>query len=110
MFHLTLSEERMHLYHHLLRKTAHFVAYFALGWSMTRVTKRRKLFPKFPGVTALGAVFAALDEWHQSFVPGRGPGVGDVVLDTCGVAAGCLITLFAAWLFLRVRRRKTEGE
>ena len=105
-FRLELPMAAEGLYHHLLRKTAHFVAYFSLGWSMTRVTRSRAFFPKFPTVTVLGALFAALDEWHQSFVPGRGPGVGDVFLDTCGVAAGCIFTLLAAWLICRIRKNK----
>ena len=40
----------------------------------------------------LGAVFAVSDEFHQFFSEGRGPSVQDVLLDTCGAAAGsCFI-------------------
>ena len=41
----------------------------------------------------LGAAFAATDEFHQSFT-GRTAMVEDVVLDSCGVAAGCLVSSF----------------
>jgi len=34
---------------------------------------------------------AALDEWHQSFVPGRFAGVGDFLLDCVGIAALLLV-------------------
>ncbi len=35
-----------------------------------------------------GMVYGALDEWHQSFVPGRDPALGDVVADGLGVLVG----------------------
>jgi VanZ family protein len=33
------------------------------------------------------SAFAALDEWHQSFVPGRSASLGDLMLDTMGIGA-----------------------
>jgi VanZ family protein len=47
----------------------------------------------------LAAVFAAFDEFHQTFVPSRGPSVWDVLLDTAAAAAVQLIL----WLWLRRR-------
>ena len=35
-------------------------------------------------------LIASLDEWHQSFSPGRTGQFGDVVLDTSGAARACL--------------------
>ena len=50
-------------------------------------------------VSYLGAVgYAALDEWHQTFVPLRGGRVTDVLIDLSGV------TLIAVFLLLRRRR------
>jgi VanZ family protein len=40
------------------------------------------------------ACYAATDEFHQTFVPGRGPAVHDVLLDTLGGALG-LVVLWA---------------
>ena len=37
------------------------------------------------------AVYAASDEIHQAFVPGRGPAVTDVLLDSAGALCGILI-------------------
>ena len=34
----------------------------------------------------LGTLFAVSDEIHQSFVPGREPSVGDLLMDVAGVA------------------------
>jgi hypothetical protein len=37
------------------------------------------------------AVYAAMDEWHQSFVPGRFASVGDFLLDITGILSTILI-------------------
>lgn len=45
------------------------------------------------GLTFLGTgAYAALDEWHQSFVPGRHATVSDFVLDLVGIG-GMLVML-----------------
>jgi len=44
----------------------------------------------------VGAAYGALDEWHQSLVPGRDPSVGDWVADAVGVVLGFL--LFRSYL------------
>jgi len=45
---------------------------------------------------AIGWLYAASDEWHQSFVPGRTPALGDWIADAIGVVLG-----FGAALWLR---------
>jgi VanZ family protein len=52
-------------------------------------------------VLSLVFLYAASDEFHQRFVPTRTPLVSDVLIDTCGGAAG----LFAVWIFGRLRKR-----
>jgi len=48
---------------------------------------------RFAALTFLGAgALAALDEWHQSFVPGRDASVGDFLLDLVGIG-GMLLFL-----------------
>jgi VanZ family protein len=42
-------------------------------------------------VFLVAAGYAALDEWHQSFVPGRFASVGDFLLDITGIVATILI-------------------
>jgi len=44
------------------------------------------------------AVFAASDEFHQSFIPSRTASVKDVMIDTCGAA-------IALALCVKLRRR-----
>ncbi len=50
----------------------------------------------------IGVGYGALDEWHQSFVPGRDSSVGDWVADSAGVMLGLV-------LFSRFSRRLHEN-
>ena len=70
----------------LLRKIAHFTEFAALGASLTwrfGMLEKRK-----SNALAFGALAACVDETIQLFVPDRGPAIRDVMIDTCGVAAG----------------------
>lgn len=49
--------------------------------------------------------YALTDEFHQSFVPGRGPALLDVAIDGCGA----LLAWSGAVLFGRIRGRRTVG-
>ena len=55
--------------------------------------------------------FAAGDEYHQSFVAGRGPSKKDVMIDSIGVFFGILFVRIICWTFLapfRVAKRIEE--
>lgn len=75
----------------LLRKLAHFTLYFALGFSLTGVFSRQRRMPPVLAALLAGACFAASDELHQLFSQGRSASIADVLLDTCGMAAGSLM-------------------
>ena len=80
-------------------KLVHATMYGVLGALLARAVgataPRRTL-----GRVVLGVVlFAAVDEWHQRFIPGRSADIVDVVADVCGAAAG----FAAATYFLRRR-------
>jgi hypothetical protein len=66
----------------VLRKVAHAAEYAVLGFLLLRAVGRE------PAALALGIAYAASDELHHHFVPGRQGSVLDVLLDTVGVAAG----------------------
>lgn len=76
----------------LLRKAAHFTEFTALGiclgW-LLGMLRKGILWP-----FGLGVAAACIDETIQLFVPGRGPGIWDVLLDSCGVAAGIALVYF----------------
>ena len=86
----------------ILRKIAHFTEFMALGmllgWGLGMLKKN-----PFLGIP-LGCFAAAVDETIQIFVPGRGPGLADVLLDTAGTAAGILLLTFGHALFQRTKQ------
>jgi len=56
------------------------------------------------GLTFLGTcTYAALDEWHQSFVPGRQASAGDFLVDLAGIGGMLLI------LILRVQALRASA-
>lgn len=89
-------------------KAVHAVLYTALGVALAwgRRTSRWKPHPFL--LLALGSLYGALDEWHQSFVPRRSPEPADWLADTMGVILGYLVT--AAWLRSRSKRGRTRED
>jgi len=91
------------VFHHYLRKTGHVVGYGMLsllllrGWRAT-LGRVQPLLLRAALLSWLGTLFvAAMDEWHQSFIPSRTGTVWDVMLDT---VAG-VIFLVVAYFWLR---------
>ena len=72
----------------LIRKVAHFFLFFTLGISLLTVLKLYLSFLKKPLIwlltLALVVLFAGIDEWHQSFIPGREARFTDVIIDVVG--------------------------
>lgn len=103
VFGIEITAESVKTGNFLIRKAAHFTLYFVLGLGLTGAFHFQKKVPAWIPSLLLGAGFAATDEFHQSFT-GRTAMVEDVVLDSCGVAAGCA----AAYFFRRCweKRRK----
>jgi VanZ family protein len=105
-----LPQETLAFLHFVIRKCGHFVEYFVLSLLVLRGLRagRTESHLKW-AVTAVLVVagYAAVDEWHQSFVPGRTAAVGDVLLDTTGGAAAQAVAALAfSYDELRRRRQK----
>lgn len=79
--------------HHLLRKLAHFAEFACLGMLLTWLTQmlRTTKWEYYVFPLLAGAMVACLDEIVQIFVPGRGPGILDVGIDTLGVILGIVL-------------------
>jgi VanZ family protein len=69
----------------LLRKAAHAAEFAVLGFLLLRALGR-----DLPALAA-GIAYAASDELHQTFVPGRQGTVVDVLVDAVGVAVGVYV-------------------
>ena len=90
--------------HGLLRKVAHFLEFACLGAFLTRFL----FLLKKPRLLALGGAFlvACCDETIQRFVPDRGPGLKDVLIDISGATIGMIILLVG---YAYVNRRKKQA-
>lgn len=74
----------------LVRKAGHVVGYALLGLAYLHALVPRGVVRLRAAVFAVGlaTAYGATDEIHQSFVPGRGPAVTDVLIDTVGASLG----------------------
>jgi VanZ family protein len=80
------------LWDFLLKKGGHALGYGLLGLAYFSAMPRRLSF-SYRWVLALlmAVLFALSDEYHQSFVEGRGSSLGDVVIDGFGAAIALMI-------------------
>ena len=107
------SHHRLLLLHHIIRKTAHFVEYFIFSLLILKAIRegRRDTHLRWAlAAILIVAGYASLDEFHQSFVPGRTPAISDVLLDTTGgTAAQAIAGLVLLWGHVRERRRSDQN-
>jgi len=80
----------------VMRKCAHVTEYAVLALLLWRALRsipilRAKMLLVFVAVVLGCALFAATDEFHQTFVKSRTPSVRDVFLDVGGALLGLLI-------------------
>ena len=54
------------------------------------------------------ATVAGIDETIQYFIPDRGPGIKDVLLDTAGALAGIALVLLRCAFLKKLRKRVLE--
>lgn len=87
-------------FEHPLRKAAHFAEYALMGILVFRILycHMEKGMKRYWLAVLWVFVSAAADEIHQYFVPGRWASVSDVLLDTCGGAAGAFLCMTALYL------------
>jgi VanZ family protein len=72
-----------------LDKVVHFSMYAVLGGLVGRAADPAS-GRRSAQLIAVMACFAAADEVHQRWIPGRGPDVGDWLADLAGATAGLL--------------------
>lgn len=75
-----------------LDKVVHFGLYAGLGWAIAGTLGRLEA-GRLAWLLALlgGLVFAAGDEWHQTWITGRVPSFGDWLADAVGLAVGMTV-------------------
>ena len=90
----SLSAAQIDTIHFALRKFAHWSEYFILAVLLLRLLRvnfpRQSQLSRLGWAIALATLYAAGDEWHQSFVPSRGASLGDVMIDSLGAICGTI--------------------
>ena len=98
--HAELSAQALSTLEFLVRKAAHMTEYAVLALLLAHAL--RLSGAKHPARLALllSLGYAASDEFHQSFVSGRGPSPVDVMIDTSGAA----LALMGRGIIQKLRR------
>lgn len=88
-----INQEQIETVEYVIRKLAHFSIYMILGMLLMDLasTYEIKNITKIFTSICVGILYASLDEFHQSFTPGRTALVTDVFIDTLGVITGVMI-------------------
>lgn len=94
-----------------VRKAAHMTEYFLLAVAISfplYVYRIRGIWLiLLAGIFCVG--FAGFDEYHQSFVDGRGPSLRDVGIDSTGALIGIILVQMFCWSTLHnpsVKKKK----
>ena len=104
ILHLEVSHHTFHLLAHGFRKLGHLTEYsifaiflyHALGDDHRGSWNPRKAL----ACILLAGLYSLTDEFHQRFVPGRGPSIVDSGIDTIGATLGMVIVYFAGRGFI----------
>lgn len=93
----------------LLKKVGHAFVFGSLAWLYQRALKGRFASTATLRLVSAGLamLYAASDEYHQAFVPGRKGRLSDVVIDTAGVWGAMLLHW---WLERRRRLRSAASQ
>lgn len=91
-----------------IRKAAHFSIYFVLGILVfaANYANRGKIVESAVVAVLLSTGYAFLDEYHQSFIPGRSCQLTDVLIDSSGTFTGSAACLGLRSLKKHVRNNK----
>jgi uncharacterized protein (TIGR03382 family) len=92
------APDRLEFWHHYLRKAAHFTEYAILGL-LIGFARGKAAARALAGAWLAATLYACTDEFHQVYVPHRGPSPWDVGIDSSGAATALVL----AWAWLRRR-------
>jgi len=81
-----------------IQNILHVPAFASLTWAWCWALAGWLNGARVRAISAAGVAFGygVLDEWHQSFVPGRHASLADVLLDSAGVVIGIGVAAWAA--------------
>ena len=86
----------------IIRKNAHFIMYFVLGILVySAIGGEVSGVKRFIVSLLICSLYAVSDEVHQFFVPGRGPAVFDVFIDSSGTCVGIFTYIIMSNIFFK---------
>lgn len=95
----------------VIRKIAHFTIYTLVGFLLMSLmcTYKLKQLDQVSISLIIGVIYASTDEIHQAFIPGRGPQVTDVMLDSLGVLTGIFISLLVVEIIRKITKKNYDN-
>lgn len=90
-----------------VRKLAHFSVFALLGFcGFLALSGIRSFGLRYAAALVMCISCAGLDEFHQSFVPGRAGMLSDVLIDGVGAACGAFVALAfcAVWALSKLKK------
>ena len=113
-FHVEVSRHTFYLLATGFRKLGHFTEYgifaiflyHALGDENRSAWNSRKAL----ACILLAALYSLTDEFHQRFVPNRGPSIVDCGFDTIGATLGIMIVYLVNKKFVKPGEKKLKGK
>ncbi len=102
--------EKLLILDHYVRKTAHVTEYaiLAAAFALPLWLRRRRGFGLWGLSVLCTAGYAATDEFHQRFIPGRSGELKDVLIDSSGAALGALLFLIVALAITRGKDKRRK--
>ena len=94
---------------HIVRKTAHFAEYTAIGMLLVSCAysfSRTKPYRYYSQILFAGLATAVIDETIQLNVTGRSGQITDVLLDFSGVITGAVFMLLVYMIYRKIRKIK----
>lgn len=104
------QDEMIENWQHIARKGAHFTVYMVLGALFCQAyygfTDKGGFL--IPASVLSAALFAASDELHQLFVPGRSGEIADIALDSGGALLGVLLSYLITSFSIKIKHRRSS--
>ena len=95
-------------------KAVHFVCFGALSvcWALwfSQKSWREKALRNAALCTLFTSIYGAIDEFHQSFTPGRCAGADDWIADTAGAALGAVFCIVVVKKLIPIFMRRTIND
>ena len=88
-------------FNNVIRKYAHFFGYMLLGILVSQVLRVSgvKGYKIYVYSIVFCVLYAISDEVHQHFVPGRGPELRDVIIDSTGSTIGITLSFLISRIY-----------